>query len=66
MTECDPDSRRFGYARVSTYGQTLDGAGLRSVGVDADAPIQNLESNATMPYPSFAFSEIRVYTRSTV
>ena len=24
MTETDPQSRRLGYARVSTYGQTLD------------------------------------------
>ena len=24
MTELHPDSRRFGYARVSTAGQTLD------------------------------------------
>jgi predicted site-specific integrase-resolvase len=24
MTESDSNSRRFGYARVSTYGQTLD------------------------------------------
>ena len=24
MTESEPPNRRFGYARVSTYGQTLD------------------------------------------
>ena len=24
MTESDPKARSFGYARVSTYGQTLD------------------------------------------
>ena len=24
MTETDPQTRRLGYARVSTYGQTLD------------------------------------------
>ena len=24
MTEIDPQTRRLGYARVSTYGQTLD------------------------------------------
>ena len=24
MTEIDPQNRRVGYARVSTYGQTLD------------------------------------------
>jgi len=24
MTETDPEKRRLGYARVSTYGQTLD------------------------------------------
>jgi DNA invertase Pin-like site-specific DNA recombinase len=34
MTESDPKNRRLGYARVSTYGQTLDAqiARLRAEG----------------------------------
>jgi hypothetical protein len=30
MTEIHPQNRRLGYARVSTYGQTLDTAVLMS------------------------------------
>src|SRR3954467_1268099 len=77
MTETDPEKRLIGYARVSTYGQTLDtelwakvGDGLRGrrrriVGVFAPPLLQQRSDTPCPMLPwSSCFNQGRLPTRS--
>jgi DNA invertase Pin-like site-specific DNA recombinase len=48
MTEKIPPSRRLGYARVSTYGQTLD-AQLDQLRKERCAPINREKASGAQP-----------------
>jgi DNA invertase Pin-like site-specific DNA recombinase len=48
MTEKNPSSRRLGYARVSTYGQTLD-AQLAQLRANGCAPIYREKASGAQP-----------------
>ena len=48
MTEKNPPSRRLGYARVSTYGQTLD-AQLEQLRKEGCAPIYREKASGAQP-----------------
>ena len=48
MTEKNPPSRRLGYARVSTYGQTLD-AQFAQLRADGCARIYREKTSGTQP-----------------
>jgi DNA invertase Pin-like site-specific DNA recombinase len=48
MTESDSETRRLGYARVSTYGQTLD-AQLGQLRADGSVRIYREKASGTLP-----------------
>ncbi|HWZ74529.1 MAG TPA: recombinase family protein, partial [Casimicrobiaceae bacterium] len=48
MTETEPKNRRLGYARVSTYGQTLD-AQLAQLRKEGCAPIYREKASGAQP-----------------